>query len=209
MQAVMDAGPLLQTLLMASSSPQLPQWRHPPPGLESLQLPITNSSCGTDPNMSTTTLQGGNKYGVHRQLQHSQTNLENTPKSTERILQQEDISNCYLTLLCKATLFCLQAGKERAPHLAFSSPASSHHSVLGLKLFVCSSTFLFFFFFEFFFFFSKVINNNYSGIKICLTERRATLAFHVQHVSSVVVVVVVHLFGSILETWILLIWVPT
>jgi hypothetical protein len=28
MQAVMDAGPLLQTLLMASS-PQLPQWRHP------------------------------------------------------------------------------------------------------------------------------------------------------------------------------------
>jgi hypothetical protein len=69
MQAVMDAGPLLQTLLMASSSPQLPQWRHPPPGLESLQLPITNSSCGTDPNMSTTTLQGGNKYGVHRQLQ--------------------------------------------------------------------------------------------------------------------------------------------
>ncbi|CAM6032398.1 unnamed protein product [Sphagnum compactum] len=69
MQAVMDAGPLLQTLLMASSSPQLPQWRHPPPGLESLQLPITNSSCATDPNMSTTTLQGGNKYGVHRQLQ--------------------------------------------------------------------------------------------------------------------------------------------
>ncbi|CAK9233529.1 unnamed protein product, partial [Sphagnum troendelagicum] len=51
MQAVMDAGPLLQTLLMASSSPQLPQWRHPPPGLESLQLPITNSSCATDPNM--------------------------------------------------------------------------------------------------------------------------------------------------------------
>ncbi|KAH9545952.1 hypothetical protein CY35_12G072000 [Sphagnum magellanicum] len=36
MQAVMDAGPLLQTLLMASS-PQLPQWRHPPKlGLQDL-----------------------------------------------------------------------------------------------------------------------------------------------------------------------------
>ncbi|CAK9229804.1 unnamed protein product, partial [Sphagnum troendelagicum] len=38
MQAVMDAGPLLQTLMMASS-PSLPQWRHPPPALETLDLP--------------------------------------------------------------------------------------------------------------------------------------------------------------------------
>ncbi len=85
MQAVMDAGPLLQTLLMASSSPQLPQWRHPPPGLESLQLPITNSSCATDPNMSTTTLQGGNKYGVHRQLQRLSSFTSSYPISNNSI----------------------------------------------------------------------------------------------------------------------------
>jgi hypothetical protein len=69
--------------------------------------------------------------------------LTNQPRKYTKIYwknsEQEDISNSYLTLLCKATLFCLQAGKERAPHLAFSSPASSH------QLFVCSSTFFFFF----------------------------------------------------------------
>ncbi|XP_023520173.1 uncharacterized protein LOC111783474 [Cucurbita pepo subsp. pepo] len=36
LQAVMKAGPLLQTLLLAGP---LPQWRHPPPPLESLHLP--------------------------------------------------------------------------------------------------------------------------------------------------------------------------
>ncbi|KAE8655282.1 putative glucuronoxylan glucuronosyltransferase IRX7-like [Hibiscus syriacus] len=36
LQAVMKAGPLLQTLLLAGS---LPQWRHPPPPLESFEIP--------------------------------------------------------------------------------------------------------------------------------------------------------------------------
>ncbi|CAK9276678.1 unnamed protein product [Sphagnum jensenii] len=93
MQAVMDAGPLLQTLLMASSSPQLPQWRHPPPGLESLQLPITNSSCATDPNMSTTTLQGGNKYGVHRQLQRLSSFSSSYPISNNSISNNNSSSS--------------------------------------------------------------------------------------------------------------------
>ncbi|KAL0460136.1 UNVERIFIED_CONTAM: hypothetical protein Slati_0640800 [Sesamum latifolium] len=35
LQAVMKAGPLLQTLLLAGP---LPQWRHPPPPLESYQI---------------------------------------------------------------------------------------------------------------------------------------------------------------------------
>ncbi|KAG6607168.1 uncharacterized protein LOC111452463 [Cucurbita moschata] len=36
LQAVMNAGPLLHTLLLAGP---LPQWRHPPPPLESFHLP--------------------------------------------------------------------------------------------------------------------------------------------------------------------------
>ncbi|WJZ89771.1 hypothetical protein VitviT2T_008963 [Vitis vinifera] len=36
LQAVMKAGPLLQTLLLAGP---LPQWRHPPPHLESFEIP--------------------------------------------------------------------------------------------------------------------------------------------------------------------------
>ncbi|XVF20312.1 hypothetical protein REPUB_Repub11eG0187500 [Reevesia pubescens] len=36
LQAVMKAGPLLQTLLLAGP---LPQWRHPPPPLESFEIP--------------------------------------------------------------------------------------------------------------------------------------------------------------------------
>ncbi|WVZ03827.1 hypothetical protein V8G54_024633 [Vigna mungo] len=36
LQAVMKAGPLLQTLLLAGP---LPQWRHPPPALESFEIP--------------------------------------------------------------------------------------------------------------------------------------------------------------------------
>ncbi|KAJ7523513.1 hypothetical protein O6H91_18G053300 [Diphasiastrum complanatum] len=36
LQAVMQAGPLLQTLLLAGP---LPQWRHPPPAINSLEIP--------------------------------------------------------------------------------------------------------------------------------------------------------------------------
>ncbi|KAK8596518.1 hypothetical protein V6N13_001139 [Hibiscus sabdariffa] len=36
LQAVMKAGPLLQTLLLAGP---LPEWRHPPPPLESFEIP--------------------------------------------------------------------------------------------------------------------------------------------------------------------------
>ncbi|KAG8380557.1 hypothetical protein BUALT_Bualt06G0028000 [Buddleja alternifolia] len=42
LQAVMDAGPLLQTLLLAGP---LPQWQHPPPQLNSVDIPpVTISS---------------------------------------------------------------------------------------------------------------------------------------------------------------------
>ncbi|KDP30497.1 hypothetical protein JCGZ_16176 [Jatropha curcas] len=42
LQAVKDAGPLLQTLLLAGP---LPQWQHPPPQLDSIEIPpVTISS---------------------------------------------------------------------------------------------------------------------------------------------------------------------
>ncbi|XP_057516401.1 uncharacterized protein LOC130797705 [Amaranthus tricolor] len=39
LKAVMEAGPLLQTLLLAGP---LPQWQHPPPQLESVEIPPVN-----------------------------------------------------------------------------------------------------------------------------------------------------------------------
>ncbi|KAF7833136.1 formin-like protein 2 [Senna tora] len=37
----MKAGPLLQTLLLAGP---LPQWRHPPPPLDSFEIPLDSTS---------------------------------------------------------------------------------------------------------------------------------------------------------------------
>lgn len=36
LQAVMEAGPILQTLLLAGP---LPQWQHPPPHLDTIEIP--------------------------------------------------------------------------------------------------------------------------------------------------------------------------
>ncbi|KAG7568322.1 hypothetical protein ISN45_Aa04g011510 [Arabidopsis thaliana x Arabidopsis arenosa] len=56
LKAVVKAGPLLQTLLLAG---QLPQWRHPPPQLESFEIPpviiaeaspLSQDSCGNNLN---------------------------------------------------------------------------------------------------------------------------------------------------------------
>lgn len=41
LEAVMKAGPLLQTLLLAGP---LPQWRHPPPTLDSFEIPLVSMS---------------------------------------------------------------------------------------------------------------------------------------------------------------------
>lgn len=41
LEAVMKAGPLLQTLLLAGP---LPQWRHPPPPLDSFEIPLVSMS---------------------------------------------------------------------------------------------------------------------------------------------------------------------
>ncbi|VVA91320.1 unnamed protein product [Arabis nemorensis] len=56
LKAVLKAGPLLHTLLLAG---QLPQWRHPPPQLESFEIPpviipeatpLSQNSCGNNLN---------------------------------------------------------------------------------------------------------------------------------------------------------------
>ncbi|XP_059625379.1 uncharacterized protein LOC132268565 [Cornus florida] len=44
LQAVMEAGPLLQTLLLAGA---LPQWQHPPPQLNSIEIPPVSISSPT------------------------------------------------------------------------------------------------------------------------------------------------------------------
>lgn len=41
LEAVVRAGPLLQTLLLAGP---LPQWRHPPPALQSFEIPPVSIS---------------------------------------------------------------------------------------------------------------------------------------------------------------------
>eukprot|EP01018_Ginkgo_biloba_P020611 Gb_26573 [translate_table: standard] len=46
LQAVMQAGPLLQTLLLAGP---LPQWRHPPPALDAVEIP--RISMATSPSL--------------------------------------------------------------------------------------------------------------------------------------------------------------
>lgn len=60
LQAVMQAGPLLQTLLVAGP---LPQWRHPPPALDTLDIPRVSMSpspsCDMSRNMNVTGLMAG------------------------------------------------------------------------------------------------------------------------------------------------------
>ncbi|OAY45826.1 hypothetical protein MANES_07G094900v8 [Manihot esculenta] len=46
LQAVKEAGPLLQTLLLAGP---LPQWQHPPPQLDSIEIPPVTISSPTAP----------------------------------------------------------------------------------------------------------------------------------------------------------------
>ncbi|GAB2276820.1 hypothetical protein Dimus_011533 [Dionaea muscipula] len=45
LKAVMEAGPLLQTLLLAG---QLPKWQHPPPRLHSIEIPPVTIPSPTD-----------------------------------------------------------------------------------------------------------------------------------------------------------------
>jgi hypothetical protein len=110
MQAVMDAGPLLQTLMMASS-PSLPQWRHPPPALETLDLPCLSFSSSTSCDSQSTpvksnALNNNNnnaasimgmsqpKYGVHKQLQRlssfspSASGLASSSRDVDRSLRR-------------------------------------------------------------------------------------------------------------------------
>ncbi|KAJ0044800.1 hypothetical protein Pint_05961 [Pistacia integerrima] len=48
LKAVMEAGPLLQTLLLAGP---LPQWQHPPPQLDSVEIPPVAISSSPSPRL--------------------------------------------------------------------------------------------------------------------------------------------------------------
>nr|XP_010933178.1 uncharacterized protein LOC105053628 [Elaeis guineensis] len=61
LEAVMAAGPLLQTLLLAGP---LPQWRHPPPALQTFEIPpvsigLLNSNNATTGDVTTVAFGGG------------------------------------------------------------------------------------------------------------------------------------------------------
>lgn len=49
LEAVMNAGPLLQTLLLAGP---LPQWKHPPPPLESFEIPLVTININNNRSIS-------------------------------------------------------------------------------------------------------------------------------------------------------------
>ncbi|XP_057817673.2 uncharacterized protein LOC131030777 [Cryptomeria japonica] len=48
LEAVMKAGPLLNTLLLAGP---LPQWRHPPPALETVEIPMLSMRSSVSPSL--------------------------------------------------------------------------------------------------------------------------------------------------------------
>lgn len=48
LKSVMEAGPLLQTLLLAGP---LPQWQHPPPQLDSIEIPPVSISSSPSPRL--------------------------------------------------------------------------------------------------------------------------------------------------------------
>ncbi|CAI0398003.1 unnamed protein product [Linum tenue] len=61
LQAVMKAGPLLQTLLLAGP---LPQWRHPPPAMESFEIPPVTIPSPPAPFPATTPPQDYSLLGI-------------------------------------------------------------------------------------------------------------------------------------------------
>ena len=64
LQAVMEAGPLLQTLLLAGP---LPQWQHPPPRIDSIEIPPVAIS----PRSTQSVLRQDSCFSHKRSLPHS------------------------------------------------------------------------------------------------------------------------------------------
>ncbi|KAI4302313.1 hypothetical protein MLD38_038074 [Melastoma candidum] len=68
LQAVMEAGPILQTLMLAGP---LPQWQHPPPQLDSAQIPPVDIP---------------NKRGVVESNHHSNESVSSESPKNKRIM---------------------------------------------------------------------------------------------------------------------------
>lgn len=110
LQAVVEAGPLLQTLLLAGP---LPQWQHPPPQLNSIEIPpvtIPSSSSSTPrvllhQDSCVSTIIGGNSNNsgggglitMKRSLEQSCEGLNNDYTPTNNTKNQKVVHQSSLT----------------------------------------------------------------------------------------------------------------
>ncbi|KAK1441418.1 hypothetical protein QVD17_07298 [Tagetes erecta] len=100
LQAVVEAGPLLQTLLLAGP---LPQWQHPPPQLNSIEIPQVTipSTSTTTPRMllhqdsCISTIIGGGKRGLEQSCEGVVGNDYNPTTNTKnpKVVHQESLNN--------------------------------------------------------------------------------------------------------------------
>ncbi|KAJ4979524.1 hypothetical protein NE237_010304 [Protea cynaroides] len=72
LQAVMKAGPLLQTLLLAGP---LPQWRHPPPQLDSFEIPPVAITSPPPPTPTPQLLQLDSVIGINGEVNNCSGSL--------------------------------------------------------------------------------------------------------------------------------------
>ncbi|OIV90608.1 hypothetical protein TanjilG_01689 [Lupinus angustifolius] len=85
LKAVIEAGPLLQTLLLAGP---LPQWQHPPPQLNSIEIPPVEISSPTQKNFSfinnkrDLVLSLGEEYPISSKYRRVIQHLTTTPTTT-------------------------------------------------------------------------------------------------------------------------------
>ncbi|KAL3688865.1 hypothetical protein R1sor_015174 [Riccia sorocarpa] len=115
LQAVMQAGPLLQTLMVAGP---LPQWRHPPPAIDSLEIPRVPMSAPTLP--------------VGCSMEHSSSgnvvvrssNLGNVMRMSNSSMISPNGGLCHTKTMPSSTLSSLAAGFD-----SFSSNSAVHRSL--------------------------------------------------------------------------------
>lgn len=100
LQAVMEAGPLLQTLLLAGP---LPQWQHPPPQLNSIDIPPVTITSPTprllhqDSALSSSTPGARTCFGQKRDVVVAGFNtvegIDTTSSRYQKVVHQSSLTN--------------------------------------------------------------------------------------------------------------------
>ncbi|XP_027111450.1 uncharacterized protein LOC113762611 isoform X1 [Coffea eugenioides] len=99
LEAVMEAGPLLKTLLLAGP---LPQWQHPPPQLSTIDIPPVTISSSPRPMLlhqdsclSTCTGGGGGGLSKKRVLVNGDQCCDSSPPNSkyQRVVHQSSLTN--------------------------------------------------------------------------------------------------------------------